>query len=158
MYRERIQRKSSRIGFKDCVLLRRTITESGGLSYLPKFTKVDTIHVYSTGMISCKGVEGNADFLIKSQNQGLVDLEYVFSVFRHLVTETYEYIINSIEDFYGCVYEDIDHELIDWLCDTYYTRKSSALKISRQFKESITNPKYSMCRNRLLKEFQDLNK
>jgi len=162
MYRTRIPRSITgyeKLVFKDCVLLKDAVDGDDEIG-THRRTKIDIICVYSNGRMEFEGVENETDFFISKEssikNINDSDVTFVFDIFKYIVNETYEDVLESIEDFYGGVYTDTDKVIIGWFFNTCANCNLYASKIAKQFRESISNPSYTLCKNRLLREFNDL--
>lgn len=157
MYRKRIPTKYAQIGFKECILLKNAVNDDEEVG-TQRLTKIDIIYVYDNGRMEFKGVENDSDFFIRKEDsiKNIKDNEitFIFDIFNY--DEKYEDLIEYIEDFYGGIYKDENDVLLWWFCDNYTKCDIASSKIATQFRKSISDPSYTMCKNRILKEFQIL--
>lgn len=153
MYRERVKLTDFRFRiFKNCVMLKSSD------NVLKIGTHVNRIYVYMDGRMEFKGVENETDeFFIEKQCIPVITDKDIDTRFLSVVDD-YVDVVADIDDFYGGRYNEADDDdfLLIWWVYTVNDHIDATRTIMNQFRKSISDPSYKMCRNRLMREFESL--
>jgi hypothetical protein len=154
MYRDRVNMTDSRFRvFKNCVMLKSSN------DILKPGKHVKTICVCMNGELLFKGVENETDdFIIKNQGIPIITEKDIDTRFLSVVSD-YDDVVADIDDFYGGRYNEGDDNdfLLLWWVHNVNDHIDAIQTIMNQFRKSISDPSYKMCRNRLMREFSEMN-
>lgn len=100
-------------------------------------------------------------FCMKTETSEKVKLILIHSIsvafsFMHVETHHYILLANDIYRYIHFCVNNLDSELYYKLCHEIKMFTTSAETIQNRWREAIANPNYKVCKNRLLREFNEM--